>query len=154
MCDINPNNIDVFTTEAVTIINYSDIPAGNNFIPNVFSYVASEGVCIDMISLTPPKSELVSFAFTVGDEDFPKLLGMAAALGGFTPLISSGNAKITITSQDMISSAGFAATVFSALSSQGLSSLMITTSEDDMSVLVAGTDEDRAVEAISRAFDK
>lgn len=151
---VKTDNVEIFTTEGVTIVNYSEIPAGNAFIPKVFEAVAQAGISIDMISLTPPKSDLLSFAFTVGDEDFAALLPILNAPGGFTPMVSSANAKITVASQDMISSAGFAARVFASLAGEGLSSLMVTTSEDDMSVLVAGSDEDRAVEAICRAFEK
>ena len=92
-----------------------------------------------MISQTPPKSDMFSFGFTFSDDDIPTLLTVLpriTAVHGITPCVNSGNVKIVIKSEEMVDQAGFAAKVFKACENICADVMLITTSVDEISLLV------------------
>ncbi|NMA80056.1 MAG: ACT domain-containing protein [Clostridiales bacterium] len=155
---VNSKNISISTTENVSIVTFNDVVNSSDFLADIFKEVASGGVNIDMISQTPPKSDLLSFAFTFDDSSLTSLLSIIAKIKSeheqITPLVSSSNVKITISSPDMITSTGFASAVFAGLNAAGIRSLLITTSESDISVLVSSSDANNAVKAIRTQISK
>lgn len=153
---VNSKNISITTTENVSIATFNDVANSGDFLADIFKEIAAGGVNIDMISQTPPKSDLLSFAFTFDDSSLANLLSIIAKSKSpheqITPLVSSSNVKITISSPDMITSIGFASGVFAGLNKAGIRSLLITTSESDISVLVSSSDANSAVKAIKTEF--
>ncbi|NMB31037.1 MAG: ACT domain-containing protein [Clostridiales bacterium] len=155
---VNSKNISILATENVSIVTFNDIENSGDFLADIFKEVASGGVNIDMISQTPPKSDLLSFAFTFDDSSLANLLSIIAKIKStheqITPLVSSSNVKITISSPDMITSTGFASGVFAGLNKSRIRSLLITTSESDISVLVSSSDANNAIKAIEAELSK
>ena len=85
--------------EEISVVTFSDVPAGNGFMPKVLDAVASAGINVDMISQTPPKSDRFSFGFSFSDDDIPsllKLMGKITSVHNITPFVNSGNVKLII----------------------------------------------------------
>ena len=142
-------------TENVSAVSFNNVPLNKTIMEDTLKIVAKAGVSVDMISMTAPTQEIFSFGFTVNDEDMPKLLGSAGELkasGCVSPMINSGNRKIVIKTGKMTDSIGFAARVFEILNSLEAMILMITTSVDEISVLIRDADADAVVSAFEKEF--
>lgn len=125
--------------ESVSVVTFSDVPAGIGFVPEVLHAVAAAGINVDMISQTPPKSDRFSFGFSFSDDDIPSLLKVMSRITGvhsITPFVNSGNVKLVVKSSAMENQAGFAAKVFDAVEKIGAGVLLVTTGVDEISLLV------------------
>ncbi len=139
-------------TENVSAVSFNNVPLDRTIMEDTLKIVAGAGINVDMISMTAPTSEIFSFGFTVNDEDIPKLLGIVKELRDkdcVAPMINSGNRKIVIKTDKMTNSVGFAARVFEILNRLSAMILMITTGEDEISVLIRNADAD----AVCAAFE-
>ncbi len=147
---------NVTVTEDVTLISLHDSPANINLIANIFKRISDAGIDVDMISQAPPNGQHSSLSFTVYDDDFGKVLEIAAELRRLNPglkiSVSSGNCKISVFGDAMKGTPGVAAAVFSAISDANADIRMITTSEVDISMLVVKADVETAVSAIEKQF--
>ena len=126
---------DIKVYENISIVTFSDVPSRKRFVSTTLSAVAESGINVDMISQTPPKSDMFSFGFTFSDDDIPTLLTVLpriTAVHGITPCVNSDNVK----SEEMIDQAGFAAKVFQACENICADVMLITTSVDEISLLV------------------
>ena len=65
---------DIKVYENISIVTFSDVPSRKRFVSTTLSAVAESGINVDMISQTPPKSDMFSFGFTFSDDDIPTLL--------------------------------------------------------------------------------
>ena len=130
---------DIKVYENVSLVTFSDVPSRQRVGSTTLSAVAESGINIDMISQTPPKSDMFSFGFTFSDDDLPELLTVLpkiTSVHGITPCVNSGNVKIVIKSKEMEDQAGFAAKVFIACENICADVMLITTSVDEISLLV------------------
>lgn len=146
-------NIEV--TENVSAVSFNNVPLNKTIMEDTLKIVAKAGVNVDMISMTAPTQEIFSFGFTVNDEDMSKLLSSAGELkasGCVSPMINSGNRKIVIKTGKMTGTVGFASRVFEILNSLEAMILMITTSVDEISVLIRDADADAVVSAFEKEF--
>ncbi|HOO26259.1 MAG TPA: hypothetical protein PKW24_06565 [Clostridiales bacterium] len=143
-------------TQDVTLISLNDSPADIKMIAKIFEMISGAGIDVDMISQTPPNGSLSSLSFTVSDKDFGKVLEIAASLRELNPEIkisvSSGNCKLSLFGESMKGKPGVAAKVFSAVSSVNADIRMITTSEVDISLLLAKVDLENAIAAIEKSL--
>ena len=140
-------------TENVSAVSFNNVPLNKTIMEDTLKIVAAAGVNVDMISMTAPTQEIFSFGFTVNDEDMPKLLGTVGSLkakGIVSPMINSGNRKIVIKTGEMTETIGFAARVFEILNRLEAMILMITTGEDEISVLIRDADADAVVDAFEK----
>ncbi len=138
-------------TENVSAITFNNIPLYRTIMEDTLAAAAKAGINIDMISMTAPTSERFGFAFTLNDDDMPKLLEAVKVLTssyGITPMINTGNRKIVIKSDKMETQAGFAAKVFSILNGVDAMVLLITTSVDEISLLIRESDADAAISGL------
>lgn len=142
-------------TENVSAVSFNNVPLNKTIMEDTLKTVAAAGVNVDMISMTAPTQEIFSFGFTVNDEDMPKLLGTVGELkakGVVSPMINSGNRKIVIKTGEMTETVGFAARVFEILNRLEAMILMITTGDDEISVLIRDADADAVVAAFEKEF--
>ncbi|MCH5208042.1 MAG: aspartate kinase [Oscillospiraceae bacterium] len=140
-------------TENVSAVSFYNVPLDRTIMEDTLRIVANAGINVDMISMTAPTSEIFSFGFTVNDDDIPKLLGVVKELREkdcVSPMINSSNRKIVIKTGEMTETVGFAARVFEILNRLEAMILMITTSVDEISVLIRNADAD----AVCSAFEK
>ena len=138
---------NITVNERQSIATFNNVPAvrENSFIYEVFGQAASSGICIDMIAQSPPTSDKISFGFTFSDDDMPKILTIIKNCENSdipAPLVNVGNAKITVKSEDMIESSGFAGKVFEVLKNLNCLPLLVTTGIDEISLLVGQSDKE------------
>lgn len=152
---ITIERISVF--EDVTLISLNDSPTDIKLIAGIFEMISQAGIDVDMISQTPPNGAHSSLSFTVSDDDFGKILEISAELRRLNPelkiSVSSGNCKISIFGESMKGKPGVAAKVFGAAASINSDIRMITTSETDISLLVAKVDVENTVRKIEKVFE-
>ena len=139
---------NIYQSENTTIISFEHIPANIDFLNGVFQGVKREHINVDMISQTAPKGELNSMAFTVNDDDMPRVISVIGKLketyGDITPMVSAGNVKISLYGKEMPQQVGVAADVFNVLSNEKIDILLITTSDVDISIVVSKSNADKA----------
>ncbi len=137
-------NPQITVCEDITLITLQNIPADITFIASVFENIASMGVDVDMISLAPVQSARTGLSFTVMDDDLVKILSYTSRLddGSVKSIVSSGNCKISIDDDSMVNCPGVAAKVFALTSKAAAEIRLITTSESQISMLVAKSDFD------------
>lgn len=145
----------ISVSDDVTLIILQNIPANMSFVTEVFEKIASMDVDVDMISLTPPQSSLTTLSFTVSDDDLVKILEYTSQLnnGKIKPIVSSGNCKISVDDESMTNCPGVAAKIFAKASSAGADIRLITTSEDQVSMLVTKSDFDATYSALKTMED-
>ncbi len=146
----------ISVVEDVTLVSLHDTPADFGVVAEIFKQLADAGVDVDMISQTPPHRNAPDLSFTVSGEDMGTVVTAAAALraqhGDMKLSVSGGHCKISVFSEAMRGCPGIAGRVFAAVAEAGAEVVMITTSEVDISLLVAKSDTDAAVAAIEKAF--
>ncbi len=143
-------------TESITLVSFTKVPADFLHMSGFFEKVAEHGVNIDMISQTAPQSGAINISFTAPDRDLPKLMELIGSFRKQHPeiqtLVSSGNVKISLYGDEMRHTPGVAAKAISTVSSATDTIYLITTSEIDISFLIADESLPNVQEAIEKAF--
>lgn len=135
--------IDISITEQVSVITFGNIPYDNesDFIHQIFRTAASENINIDMISKASVSTDRTSVGFTFSDNDMPKMLEVLSKVSFYRPpLVSCGNVKIVVKCAEMAECCGFAVKIFDALAEIGVTAILITTADDEVSVVVRESD--------------
>ena len=133
----------IIVNPGVSIVTFNNVPSSfeNTFICEVFEKSAEAGINIDMISQAPATSDKISFGFTFLDDDMPKLISIINRISrNLTPMINVGNVKVTVKSDEMVNSTGFASRVMGVLRDLDCLPLLVTTGLDEISVLVYESD--------------
>ncbi len=142
--------------EDITLITFNKVPSDLLFVSQIFTEFGNAKLNIDMISQTAPCSGYVSISFTAEGTMLRSVLDITAKFRekfpSMKPLVSSGNCKITISSDLMRENYGIAAKVFSVLSQAQVDLLLITTSESEISLLISQSQLFRAQAALEEAF--
>lgn len=141
--------------DEITLITLQNIPAEITFIAEVFDNIASMGVDVDMISLSPAQSSRTNLSFTIADEELVKILGYTSKLnnGTIKPIVSSGNCKLSVDDEGMEHCPGVAAKIFRAVADAKTDIRLITTSEAQVSMLVDKSDMDGAYNMLKKALE-
>ncbi|WRS28085.1 ACT domain-containing protein [Oscillospiraceae bacterium MB08-C2-2] len=149
-------NFKLYTTEDVTLVTFNDIPASLSLIADIFGKFADHQINIDMISQTSPVRGSVSISFTCSDADMIKVLEIARSMGeknpSLKPMVSSSNCKLQIYGEEMRDFSGVFSKAVSTLAEASVEIQQITTSEIDISLLVAACDFAEASGALEKAF--
>lgn len=147
----------VASSSEITLITLQNCPANVSFLSETFEKIAALGVNVDMISLTPTQGAYTALSFTIADEDLGKMLEFTSELQArheIKMIVSSGNSKITVSDQRMRTTPGIAAVVFAAAARVSTDVRIITTSEDEVSLLVTFADFPETLEAIEQAMEQ
>lgn len=146
--------IDVF--EGVALVSFKKIPLDTGLLADIFRQFGDSGVNLDMISQTSPISDRVSVSFTCYGADMVKVLAVSKGLREshpeLLPMVSSGNGKLYLFGEEMRSTPGVFARVMDCLNRAGVEPQLVTTSEVDISLLVADARLDEAYAALKAAF--
>lgn len=146
---------DIRITEQISVVTFGNIPfeSESNFIFRLFEAAAKEKINIDMISKASVSTDRTSVGFTFNDED---MHGMLKVLGHLSfhrpPLVSCGNVKFTVKSADMKDGTGFAMRVFGALTESAITPILVTTAEDEISVVVRACEMNTLSEELKKAL--
>ncbi len=115
--------------------------------------IAKAGIVVDMISQSVPRGDRLDFSFTTSYDNFGAVLAaLPTAAKANPPMISGGYCKVNLYGEEMVTSCGVAARALEALAEAGISIMLITTSDLDISLLLHDADEDAAIAALKKAF--
>lgn len=142
------------TQTRVTVSGLPDTPAA---FAEIFDALGDAAVSVDMIVKNLGRNDgTANLTFSVNSDQVgaaEKVINSALKKLGSGSFRSSGQiAKISIVGVGMTSHPGVAGTLFRALSSAGINSELITTSEIKISVGIAPDQADAAVRAVHDAF--
>ncbi|MBQ8903170.1 MAG: hypothetical protein IJY73_02585 [Oscillospiraceae bacterium] len=129
----------IIITEQVSVVTFGNIPfeSESGFIYRLFTLAAEENIVIDMISKSSVSTDRTSVGFTFSDNDMQGMLRVLGSLSFYRPpLVSCGNVKFTVKCEEMKCGTGFAMAVFRSLSEAMITPILVTTSEDEISVVV------------------
>jgi len=138
----------------VTIVGVPDRPG---IASAIFEPLARANISVDTIVQNASIDNITDLTFTVSRGDLDKATAIikpiAESVGARKCVADSSLAKVSIIGTGMLNTPGYAATMFRALSGQGINIQLITTSEIRITCIVA---EDRLKDAVSvlhKAFD-
>ncbi|MGI6776932.1 MAG: aspartate kinase [Acetivibrionales bacterium] len=137
----------------IAVIGVEDKP-GMAF--KLFSLLAKENICVDLIIQSIGTEKTNDISFTVAKENLDKALSVINenldVLGAKEVKHSDKYSKVSIVGAGMVNNPGVAARMFEALYDADINIHMIATTEIKISVLVDERVADRAVNAIHDAF--
>ncbi|MEA4932722.1 MAG: aspartate kinase [Lawsonibacter sp.] len=122
----------------------------------IFSFLAKEGINVDIILQSIGRDESKDISFTVARNDAEEAKRVMEenkeSIGFQRVELDDHIAKVSIVGAGMANNAGVACKMFEALFSAGINISMISTSEIKVSVLVDEREADRAVQAVHDRF--
>ena len=143
-------------TEGVTLITFAKIPGDTGFVSEILSMATEAQVNIDMISLNDTQSGYNSLSFTVDDSQFGDILALVGRCKekypSVRPLVSSGNCLITLFGEEMRALPGVASTAISSVVRAGADLRMITTSAEEINLLVSESSVFDVMHVLKKAF--
>lgn len=146
----------ISVTEEVALMTFNNIPRDLGLISNIMQDFSAKGINIDMISQSAPVGTQANVSFTVDSEDLVKALEVANRFReknpSIRPLVSNGNCKIQLYGEEMRETPGVASNVFQIVSHISSEVMLITTSEVDISILIAQHDMNEVLTALQEAF--
>lgn len=148
---------DIYQTENVAVISFEKASAQINFISSLFKKMGEARINVDMISQTAPKGNHNTLSFTISDDDVAGVLSITASMkdensAPLMPLVSVRNVKISLYGKEMPGHCGVAAEVFARLCESKIDTLLITTSDVDISVVVSRENADVAYSVLKESF--
>lgn len=139
--------------DGVSIISISGLPDDIGVIAHILREVAARNINVDVIcQSTLEKSNKVTFSFTIADKDVHEAVKTLASykkqIENFVVEVDSGNAKVCVEGKRMAQQPGVAAAVYEALAEAGVETKLTSTSEVDISIILADRFTDAAVSAL------
>ncbi len=137
----------------ITVIRIPDKPG---IASRLFSPISEANVVVDMIIQNSSADGYADLTFTVPKADFKKALKLvkstAEEIKAQEVLADEDIAKVSIVGAGMVSHAGVASKMFTALAKENINILMISTSEIKISCVVEGKYGELAARVLHRAF--
>lgn len=138
------------------LLTVGGAPNHPSLAASILSPLGEEGIEVDMIVQNMQQNGTVDFSFTINRADYARaksLLGELQEAIGATSIVGNTEiAKISIVGLGVRSHADIPGTMFKALSEEGITPLLITTSEIKISVIVAEKYLELGVRALHQAF--
>ena len=145
----------------VALLRVPDCPG---IAARLFGEIARQQVDVDLIIQSIHEGNSNDIAFTVVNGVLPQAEAVTEAIAPVLRrdpdnrneaevLIEQNAAKVSIVGAGMIGRPGIAAKMFQTLAGAGINIEMISTSEVKVSCVVPGKDGDRAIQALSQAFE-
>jgi aspartate kinase len=144
-----------FEKEIVRITVMYDVPY-NGSLANVFTKLAEHHINVDIIVQTIMEGEQPSVSFSIKNEDFAEAVNVLEMnkneLGYRRADFEVGLAKVSIVGSGMVSNPGDAAKMFDILRNASVPIKMVSTSEIKVSVVIPGSDMEKAVAVLHEGF--
>ena len=137
-------------------ITVAGIPDRPGVASSIFGPIAKANIEVDVIVQSVGQDGLTTISFTVHRNDYAQamalLAGVVAELGARSVGGDDKITKISLVGVGMRSHAGVAATMFEALSAEGINIRMVSTSEIKISVIIDEKYLELAVRTLHEAF--
>lgn len=144
-------------TEDISLVNFKNIPRDLCISSRIMTEFAAQGINIDMISQSAPTGETADISFTVDSEQVVHALAIVQRFREQYPSlrtsVSTGCCKVQLYGEEMRTRPGVAAQAFTLVSEQNADVRLITTSEVDISLLIADHDLPTVLEALQQHFE-
>jgi aspartate kinase len=138
-------------------VTLKHVPKRPDSLAKVFSALAKAGIVVDVIIQEALSETTQALSFTIGKEDFltakTELAKMTA--GSFAEMTLQDTqdlAKVSIIGVGMQNHPGVAAKMFEVLAQEDIAIELVSTSEIKVSCLIAKMSNQKAVQALHRAF--
>lgn len=145
----------VLLRDNVVVVTIDKLPNVAGTMSKVFRIMADEGINVDMISSLLPAASEVGVSFSTEGGELSHLMGVTHKVQSLFPgaavHINSGNSKIVLGGH-MADTVGVAARAFACLGAAEIEIRLITTSENEISVVVNDGNADSAADALSKEF--
>ena len=146
----------ITTKEDISLVTITSQTSESVLIGSIFTEFSRDGVIIDMISQTVPQGSVMEVSFTTDSRQMVKVLAALSRIRDryrqIHIMVTTGNCKIQLYGQEMREMNGVAARAMMALAESGIDIMMITTSEVDISLIVAPGDQISAVQKLEHSF--
>ncbi len=137
-------------------IAFQGVPDRPGIAAEIFQGIGEAGIVVDMIVQSSAYDGSNDVSFTVGKNDFRRAEDVAQKLNeriGARKIVTDESiCKVSAVGVGMRSHSNVAARMFKALSDAGINIQMISTSEIKISVAIAESELERAVQAVHEAF--
>lgn len=141
----------------LTLISLSSLPCDTQVFSTVLNACAAEGINLDMISQTARKGGSLNMSLTLSDDDLGAVLTVLGRLRSanisIKPEVLPGSCKINYCDPAMVNTPGVASKLFCALAAADVEVMLVTTSDNDISILIPAHWLDDAVEVLEKEFD-
>lgn len=138
----------------ITVVGVPDRPG---IASAIFEPLAKANISVDTIVQNASINNITDLTFTVARNDLDEamvLVGqIAKSIGAKQCVSDSALAKVSVVGTGMLNTPGYAASMFRALSEQGINIQLITTSEIRITCIIAEDKVKDAVKALHKAFD-
>jgi len=138
-------------------VTVRDVPDRPGVAATIFGEIGRRHINVDMIVQNVSAQGTTDVSFTVLKGELPAArraaAELAADIGAGAVEVDEEIAKVSLVGVGMKSHTGVAARMFDALARERINIEMISTSEIKISVLVPGTDGERALRAVHDAFE-
>ncbi len=135
-------------SDNVSLITINNLEDNLEYVPRIFSAIAQKGINVDMISLSPPYKNRISLSFTIDNDRVSDAINLVGRFKDNVPDINcdvnTENSKIMVFGEKMKETVGVAASVLETVISGGIEVKLITTAENEISLLVNDADVDPA----------
>lgn len=139
------------------IITLTGLPNCLTLGADILTPIGEAGIEVDMIVQNVKHDDSIDFTFTVHRSDFDQaksiVEGLVTKIPGKSVQVNYNVAKISVVGVGMKSHSGVAATMFKALSDEGINLHLISTSEIKISVVVDERYLELSVRALHSAFN-
>jgi aspartate kinase len=138
-------------------VTLKHVPKRPGVLATIFSALAKAGIVVDVIIQEAVNESTQGLSFTIGKEDFltakTELAKMATgAFAEMTIQDTQDLAKVSIIGVGMQNHPGVAAKMFDTLGQENISIELVSTSEIKVSCLISKQNNQKAVQALHRAF--
>jgi len=138
----------------ITVTKVPDMPG---IASKLFTPISEANIFVDMIIQNVSTDGLTDLTFTVPQADFKKAMELvmvtAREINARDVLADTNIAKVSIVGMGMRSHSGVASKVFTVLAREGISIMMISTSEIKISCVIESKYTELAVRVLHEAFD-
>lgn len=137
----------------ISVLGVEDVPG---VLAKMFGALAEQGIDVDIIVQSGISNGTADFSFTVSLADRAKAMDVLSGLRADVPYkdvtFEENLVKVSIVGAGMVSNPGVAATMFRAISEQGVSIKMVSTSEIKCSCVIAAEPLHDVVRALHTAY--
>ena len=138
----------------VTVVGVPDRPG---IAASIFEPLAKAGISVDTIVQNASIANVTDVTFSVARSDLDKAMAIVApvakSIGAKECASDATLAKVSIIGTGMLNSPGYAATMFRALSEQGINIQLISTSEIRITCIISENRVKDAVKVLHKAFE-
>ncbi len=142
----------------VSLVTISHLPSDLISMSEVLKMFFDANINIDMISLSPPRSDDYDFSFTANDAEMSDIIKVTSAIksksSNIKILASFGFTKIVVSSEKLRYTPGEAYKIFKLLNENKIDINLITSSETEVSILVHDSSGDTAENLLQDALNK